>query len=70
MAIDEAELEPRELAEKLHAQQIIQEQVNRHLPHYSCWNIRVICCFVDQAANYMVRDIAPATEHASWNEEI
>ena len=37
MAIDEAELEPRELAEKLHAQQIIQEQVNRHhLPHYSC----------------------------------
>ncbi|XP_066338053.1 uncharacterized protein [Miscanthus floridulus] len=27
MAIDEAELEPRELAEKLHAQQIIQEQV-------------------------------------------
>lgn len=36
MAIDEAELEPRELAEKLHAQQIMQEQVNRHLPHYSC----------------------------------
>jgi hypothetical protein len=31
MAIDEAELEPRELAEKLHAQQIIQEQVKRHL---------------------------------------
>ncbi|XP_066338052.1 uncharacterized protein [Miscanthus floridulus] len=27
MAIDEAELEPRELAEKLHAQQIIQEQL-------------------------------------------
>jgi hypothetical protein len=35
MAIDEAELEPRELAEKLHAQQIMQEKVNRHLPH-SC----------------------------------
>jgi len=31
MAIDEAELEPRELAGKLHAQQIIQEQVKRHL---------------------------------------
>lgn len=28
MAIDEAELQPRELAEKLHAQQILQEQVN------------------------------------------
>ncbi|RLM69779.1 uncharacterized protein C2845_PM17G07950 [Panicum miliaceum] len=26
MAIDEAELEPREMAEKLHAQQIVQEQ--------------------------------------------
>jgi hypothetical protein len=36
MAIDEAELEPRELAEKLNAQQIMQEKVNRHLPHYSC----------------------------------
>jgi hypothetical protein len=33
MAIDEAELEPREMAEKLHAQQILQEQVTRHL-HY------------------------------------
>ena len=37
MAIDEAELEPREMAEKLHAQQILQEQVKRHL-HY----IRVV----------------------------
>jgi hypothetical protein len=70
MAIDEAELEPRELAEKLHAQQIMQEKVNRHLPHYSCWNIRVIYCFVHQADNYTVWVIAPATEHASWNEEI
>ena len=35
MAIDEAELEPREMAEKLHAQQILQEQVKQHL-HYVC----------------------------------
>ena len=35
MAIDEAELEPREMAEKLHAQHILQEQVKQHL-HYVC----------------------------------
>ena len=35
MAIDEAELEPIEMAEKLHAQQILQEQVKQHL-HYVC----------------------------------
>jgi hypothetical protein len=34
MAIDEAELGPREMAEKLHAQQILQEQVKQL--HYSC----------------------------------
>lgn len=30
MAIDEAELEPREFAEKLQAQQKLQEQVKQH----------------------------------------
>jgi len=31
MAIDEAELEPIEMAEKLHAQQILQEQLRKQL---------------------------------------
>lgn len=36
MAIDEAELQPREMAEKLHAQQILQEQVKQHPIICSC----------------------------------
>lgn len=67
MAIDEAELEPRELAEKLHAQQILQKQVKQHTIIVP---VETFMLFIIKAANYMVWLVAAATEHASWNEEI